>query len=300
MNLLKGGTTTVGAQIANNATGAWTDSVDWALNVGGTPITSGSQLTAGTNTNSGTVNYTGSSYGTYDITATGTNHLLTTAANAADSGISINVGFATADTSGSQSAFGTALTAAVGSSASLAGLASKTANSLGTEATLLAGTTASAGTVSMGWRALTGADKSGGQSIVSDVVNLSTPTSTNPFVLQMSFTSGELGGMSASTAFLAWLNGSNQWVNAVTGNTGNNATGGELGYLGNFASFQTDNGTTLSSYIGAYGVDTTADVVWAVVNHNSQFGVMVPEPGTLALLVTGLIGLLAYAWRKRK
>jgi hypothetical protein len=27
---------------------------------------------------------------------------------------------------------------------------------------------------------------------------------------------------------------------------------------------------------------------------------VVPEPGTLALLATGLIGLLAYAWRKRK
>ncbi len=30
------------------------------------------------------------------------------------------------------------------------------------------------------------------------------------------------------------------------------------------------------------------------------FGAPVPEPGTLALLVTGLIGLLCYAWRKRK
>ncbi|MCX5653889.1 MAG: PEP-CTERM sorting domain-containing protein, partial [Planctomycetota bacterium] len=27
---------------------------------------------------------------------------------------------------------------------------------------------------------------------------------------------------------------------------------------------------------------------------------VVPEPGTLLLLVTGLLGLLAYAWRKRK
>jgi hypothetical protein len=27
---------------------------------------------------------------------------------------------------------------------------------------------------------------------------------------------------------------------------------------------------------------------------------VVPEPGTLALLAAGLMGLLAYAWRKRK
>ncbi|MCD4728661.1 MAG: PEP-CTERM sorting domain-containing protein [Pirellulales bacterium] len=26
----------------------------------------------------------------------------------------------------------------------------------------------------------------------------------------------------------------------------------------------------------------------------------IPEPGTLVLLATGLIGLLCYAWRKRK
>ncbi|MBU4273117.1 MAG: PEP-CTERM sorting domain-containing protein [Planctomycetes bacterium] len=27
---------------------------------------------------------------------------------------------------------------------------------------------------------------------------------------------------------------------------------------------------------------------------------VIPEPSTLALLATGLIGLLCYAWRKRK
>ncbi len=31
-----------------------------------------------------------------------------------------------------------------------------------------------------------------------------------------------------------------------------------------------------------------------------SYTVMIPEPGTLALLATGLIGLLCYAWRKRK
>ena len=51
--------------------------------------------------------------------------------------------------------------------------------------------------------------------------------------------------------------------------------------------------------LGTWGVDTADHVVWAVVDHNSQFAV-IPEPGTLALLAAGLLGLLAYAWRKRK
>ena len=33
---------------------------------------------------------------------------------------------------------------------------------------------------------------------------------------------------------------------------------------------------------------------------NVQVGAPVPEPATVVLLVTGLLGLLAYAWRKRK
>jgi hypothetical protein len=36
-----------------------------------------------------------------------------------------------------------------------------------------------------------------------------------------------------------------------------------------------------------------------VVNHNSEFAV-IPEPGTLGLLVAGFLSLIAYAWRKRK
>ena len=39
----------------------------------------------------------------------------------------------------------------------------------------------------------------------------------------------------------------------------------------------------------------------APVYHASGAGFSpVPEPGTLTLLAAGLIGLLAYAWRKRK
>jgi hypothetical protein len=37
--------------------------------------------------------------------------------------------------------------------------------------------------------------------------------------------------------------------------------------------------------LGNYGVDTANNVVWAVINHNSEFAV--PEPATIALLGLG-------------
>ena len=94
---------------------------------------------------------------------------------------------------------------------------------------------------------------------------------------------------------------SGHWVNSVMANTGNDALGGELAYQGSFAQFQNTYGDMLPGYIGAYGVDTTNGVAWAVLDHNSQFGVgaAVPEPSTLAMGFTGLVCLLLLAWRRR-
>jgi autotransporter-associated beta strand protein len=45
------------------------------------------------------------------------------------------------------------------------------------------------------------------------------------------------------------------------------------------------------------------DWAYSIANDNGVYSVIVtaaPEPGTLALLATGLLGILAYAWRKRR
>ena len=54
---------------------------------------------------------------------------------------------------------------------------------------------------------------------------------------------------------------------------------------------------------GVYVVDNAS--VWVTgsggyIDNLSLTSVPIPEPGTLALLATGLIGLLCYAWRKRR
>ena len=48
------------------------------------------------------------------------------------------------------------------------------------------------------------------------------------------------------------------------------------------------------------GTSTWSTFVAAASGVKFASTVMIPEPGTLALLATGLIGLLCYAWRKRK
>ena len=222
-----------------------------------------------------------------------------------------NVGNATADMSNSPTSFGTPLTAPVAQNASYANLASTvmaTSGSggfgmVGSTATILAGTNSSgsAQTVSMAWRTQTLEERTS-PALISDVVQLcgmklDGTSQTSTFVLQMDFDADLLpdGGLneglmaSNESIYLASLNPTtNQWQNAVNGNYG-----GTPNFVGNqpynFSYF----------VLGDWGVNTANDTVWAVVNHNSEFAV-VPEPSALVLLGVGAVGLLGWAYRRRK
>jgi hypothetical protein len=216
------------------------------------------------------------------------------------------VGNAVADKSGVKTAFGEALSAPLTATESLAGLSSWTTSDsevVGTSASLLDGTFGdSAGTVSMAWRARTLDEKAASNRLAADVVDLHTGTGTlNPFVLQMSYDPSLLpltGGMTEEMLaaqgglFLAWLNGADLWVNAVNGNLGTNT--GLADYLGSW--LQAGRPMTL----GSWGVDTSANSVWAVVDHNSQFSAMsaVPEPAN-ALSLAGLLASAMFLRSRR-
>ena len=175
---------------------------------------------------------------------------------------------------------------------------------VGSVAKLLYGTPSEAKTaVSMAWRTRTVTEASN-PLLISDVVNLTGmgpgggEGQTDKFVLQMSYDPTLLiGGSEADMAaaggiYLATFDaGTQTWKNAILGNHGDNS--------GGTANVQGVWNSTDDTALGTWGVDAADHVVWAVVDHNSQFAV-IPEPGTLALLAAGLLGLLAYAWRKRK
>jgi hypothetical protein len=227
----------------------------------------------------------------------------------------------TADNTNSASTFGPPVVATVTHGSGYGGTASVVTGTTGSGGSdaggntgdqLLAGANNGANgggtaSVSQAWRTRLTSEAG---SLASNVLNLTgletTGNSTDPYVLQMSFNPALVQNLVTLVQnkgiFLASPNGSGAYVNTVSLNTGNVVTSpldNRYGYFGSYAAFQADplggNGGTPASEMGAWGVDTNFDQVWAAVNHNSTFAITVPstpEPGTGALCAAGIAMLL--------
>jgi autotransporter-associated beta strand protein len=185
-----------------------------------------------------------------------------------------------------------------------------------TTADIVAGDASGATDVGMSWQLRTGAEKTqAGGGLISDVLSLdgialsgggihNGSHQTDMFVLQMSYSPSELlsiWGLTEAEAvaqdrlYLGSLDlgadglvgtADDQWIRAVAGNFGGSCNSvGDHAYNSSY------------SALGNYGVDTTNHVVWAVLNHNSQFAA-VPEPSSVAMLLGIALTALLYYWHR--
>jgi hypothetical protein len=178
---------------------------------------------------------------------------------------------------------------------SLAGVGLTNSGGNGTNATVLAGTSDGT-TTSVTFTTTSSAPNDNYR--VADIAQIT--TGSGPFVLQLSFNdtlaSALPGGK--SSAFLAWHSlSTDAWINAVFGNTGNTSFS-LTQFSGSYAAFVALNGSDLTTTMGAFGVDTTNNIVWAILDHNSEFTV-VPEPSTYAMLLGGVLMMAVVIRRKR-
>jgi hypothetical protein len=100
--------------------------------------------------------------------------------------------------------------------------------------------------------------------LASDAVDL-TGTGSDLVVIQLNYDATLAQSLfgSEEAMRLAWLNpATGEWVNAVLGNTGG---------VSHFFARAYNSATDF--HLGYFGLDTVNHVVWAVINHNSEFGV---------------------------
>jgi hypothetical protein len=174
--------------------------------------------------------------------------------------------------------------------------------------------------------------------LASDVLQMSGQQPGNDFVLQMSFDnefetpSDQVADIASGALYLGMLydvNGQTGWTNAVklsgsmnpithrvtqtvvntsaVGAYSWDATGHSGPYLGSFQSFlnSTYGGQAYSTHSldqlrGSWGVDTTNDTVWAVLDVGGGTFAVVPEPASIRLLAAGMLSLaVGFWWRRR-
>ena len=129
----------------------------------------------------------------------------------------------------------------------------------------------------------------------SDIVDV-TGIGHDKFVLQLSYDPAIATSLFGNEANAVLL-----WMDPVSGLFENAVFGNSDGGLQSQAFVGAYNPATESA-LGNYGVDTTNHVVWAVIDHNSEFavGTPTPEPSQMALLVIGAAGLVMRRHRRNK
>ena len=183
-------------------------------------------------------------------------------------------------------------TISLASGSVLSGITLDSGSASGTTAKILGGTASSDSTLTAAWSESLSKPSAG--AAYAAVLEL-TGTGSGTFVLQMSYDEGTIkaAGLDELVLALGWLDSSGKLVNAVSGNSGGTATRFTGAY---------NAGNSAMNQLGAYGVDTENNTVWAVINHNSEFTVTaVPEPGTIAMLVgAATAGAWVVVRRRRK
>jgi hypothetical protein len=173
----------------------------------------------------------------------------------------------TADVTGNVGHAGTANSAQILAGQSYNGYNIQRANETGSQQTnvqFLGGTASVATTLSVDFANAPTANTS----VVSDVANI-TGTGGDTHVVEMSYNPSSIANGSNSPT-LAWYNGS-IYQSANFGDTGGTPTE----YTGAY-----NPSTAGENALGSYGVNTTNDTVWAVVNNGSgNFAVMQRIPG---------------------